>query len=113
MTRDNIKFFNPNVGEKMIKQMLDDKGKEYGNFGNNAHIVAGFIKHTLEAINKQHLKVPTSIVPQLMIVLKLTRTVDDGTKQTLYKEDTFKDIAGYSKLLEMMMKHEEDYKDVK
>jgi hypothetical protein len=40
-----------------------------------------------------------------MIVLKLTRTIDDGSKQDIYKEDTHKDIAGYNDLLKTMLKN--------
>ena len=77
--------------------------KEYGDFDSNAHIVAQFIKSVLEAVNKQKLKVPITIVAQLMIVLKLTRTVNDGEKEIMYKEDTHQDISGYNELLKYQM----------
>ena len=108
MSDDNIKYFNSNIGEKMIKQMLEEKGKEYGNFSNNAHVVAGFIKSYLEVINKVHLKVPLELIPALLIVFKLTRTIDDGTKKVLHKEDTHKDISGYNTLLRTMMKFRQE-----
>jgi hypothetical protein len=38
-----------------------------------------------------------------MIVLKLTRTIQDGSKKNIYKEDTHKDIAGYNHLLKLMV----------
>ena len=70
---DNVKWID--IGEKMTKNLLKNKQKEYGDFDSNAHIVAQFIKSVLEAVNKQKLKVPITIVAQLMIVLKLTRAV--------------------------------------
>ena len=45
-----------------------------------------------------------------MIVLKLTRTIDDGTKKILFKEDTHSDIGGYNSLLRSMMKFKEEDK---
>jgi hypothetical protein len=60
-------------------------------------------KSVLEAVNKQKLKVPITIVAQLMIVLKLTRTVNDGEKEIMYKEDTHQDISGYNELLKYQM----------
>ena len=90
---DNVKWID--IGEKMTKNLLKNKQKEYGDFDSNAHIVAQFIKSVLEAVNKQKLKVPITIVAQLMIVLKLTRTVNDGEKEIMYKEDTHQDISGY------------------
>ena len=39
-----------------------------------------------------------------MIVLKLTRTINDGTKKNLYKTDTHSDIDGYNSLLKEMMR---------
>ena len=108
MSDDNIKYYNSNIGEKMIKQMLEEKGKEYGNFSNNAHVVAGFVKSYLEVINKVQLKVPLELIPALMIVFKLTRTIDDGTKKVLHKEDTHKDISGYNTLLRTMMKFRQE-----
>jgi hypothetical protein len=101
MNDDNVKWID--IGEKMVKQMLEGKQKEYGNFDNNAYIIANFIQSVLEVINKKKIEVPITIVPQLMIVLKLTRTIDDGTKQFVFKEDTHKDIAGYNNLLRQMM----------
>ena len=38
-----------------------------------------------------------------MIVLKLTRTVNDGEKEIMYKEDTHQDISGYNELLKYQM----------
>ena len=87
----------------MTKNLLKNKQKEYGDFDSNAHIVAQFIKSVLEAVNKQKLKVPITIVAQLMIVLKLTRTVNDGEKEIMYKEDTHQDISGYNELLKYQM----------
>ena len=110
MTEHNIKYIHQDLNEKMVKKMLNEKGKEYGNFANNAHVVAGFIRNYLEVINKQHLQVPIEIVPALMIVLKLTRTIDDGTKKILFKEDTHSDIGGYNSLLRSMMKFKEEDK---
>jgi hypothetical protein len=43
-----------------------------------------------------------------MIVFKLTRTIDDGTKKVLHKEDTHKDISGYNTLLRAMMKFRQE-----
>ena len=98
---DNVKWID--IGEKMTKNLLKNKQKEYGDFDSNAHIVAQFIKSVLEAVNKQKLKVPITIVAQLMIVLKLTRTVNDGEKEIMYKEDTHLDISGYNELLKYQM----------
>lgn len=98
---DNVKWID--IGEKMTKNLLKNKQKEYGDFDSNAHIVAQFIKSVLEAVNKQKLKVPITIVAQLMIVLKLTRTVNDGEKEIMYKEDTHTDISGYNELLKYQM----------
>ncbi|BAQ88189.1 hypothetical protein [uncultured Mediterranean phage uvMED] len=98
---DNVKWID--IGEKMTKNLLKNKQKEYGDFDSNAHIVAQFIKSVLEAVNKQKLKVPITIVAQLMIVLKLTRTVNDGEKEIMYKEDTHQDISGYNELLKYQM----------
>ena len=43
------------------------------------------------------------------MILKITRTIDDGTKKSIYKEDTHKDIAGYNNLLkDMLIKNEEE-----
>ena len=39
-----------------------------------------------------------------MIVLKLTRTVNDGSQSILHKPDTFTDIKGYCDLLDDMVK---------
>ena len=39
-----------------------------------------------------------------MIVLKLTRTVNDGSQSILHKPDTFADIKGYCDLLDDMVK---------
>ena len=101
MNDDNVKWID--IGEKMTKNLLKNKQKEYGDFDSNAHIVAQFIKSVLEAVNKQKLKVPITIVAQLMIVLKLTRTVNDGEKEIMYKEDTHLDISGYNELLKYQM----------
>ena len=98
---DNVKWID--IGEKMTKNLLKNKQKEYGDFDSNAHMVAQFIKSVLEAVNKQKLKVPITIVAQLMIVLKLTRTVNDGEKEIMYKEDTHQDISGYNELLKYQM----------
>ena len=98
---DNIKWID--IGTKLTKELLKRKQKEYGDFDSNAHIVAQFIKSVLEAVNKQKLKVPITIVAQLMIVLKLTRTVNDGEKEIMYKEDTHQDISGYNELLKYQM----------
>lgn len=98
---DNVKWID--IGEKMTKNLLKNKQKEYGDFDSNAHIVAQFIKSVLETVNKQKLKVPITIVAQLMIVLKLTRTVNDGEKEIMYKEDTHLDISGYNELLKYQM----------
>lgn len=101
MNDDNVKWID--IGEKMVKQMLEGKQKEYGSFENNAYVIANFIQSVLEVINNKKIEVPITLVPQLMIVLKLTRTIDDGTKQFVFKEDTHKDIAGYNNLLRQMM----------
>ena len=108
---DNIEWID--IGKKMTKEMLKGKQKEYGSFTNNSYIIASFIQSVLEVVNKKSIKVPVTLVPQLMIVLKLTRTVDDGTKEELYKEDTFKDISGYSHLLKVMMQELGDEKNGK
>ena len=108
MSDDNIKYFNSNIGEKMIKQMLVEIGMEYGYFSINGHVVAGFVKSYLEVINKVQLKVPLELIPALMIVFKLTRTIDDGTKKVIHKEDTHKDISGYNTLLRTMMKFRQE-----
>ena len=89
MSDDNVKWID--IGEKMVKQMLEKKQIEYGDFDKNAYIIANFIQSTLEVINGHKIKVPITLVPQLMIILKLTRTIDDGTKKDVYKEDTHKD----------------------
>jgi hypothetical protein len=101
MNDDNIKWID--IGEKMVKQMLEGKQKEYGSFEHNSYIISNFIKSVLEVINKKEIEVPITLVPQLMIVLKLTRTINDGTKEFMYKEDTHKDIAGYNNLLRQMI----------
>ena len=98
---DNIKWID--VGTKLTKELLRRKQKEYGDFDSNAYIIANFIKSVLEVVNKKKLKVPITIVPQLMIVLKLTRTVNDGEKEIMYKEDTHQDISGYNELLKYQM----------
>tara|TARA_Y100001937_G_C6956420_1_gene256959 strand:+ start:52 stop:390 length:339 start_codon:yes stop_codon:yes gene_type:complete len=99
---DNIKWID--IGTKLTKELLKRKQKEYGDFESNAYIIAKFIKSVLEVVNKQKLKVPITIVPQLMIVLKLTRTIEDGSKAILHKPDTFADIKGYCDLLDDMVK---------
>jgi hypothetical protein len=101
MNDDNVKWID--ISEKMVKQMLEGKQKEYGDFGNNSYIIANFIQSVLEVVNGYKVKVPITLIPQLMIVLKLTRTIDDGTKKIVFKEDTHKDIAGYNNLLRQMM----------
>jgi len=101
MNDDNIKWID--IGEKLTKELLKRKQQEYGDFDGNSYIVSNFIKSTLEVINKKKIKVPLTIVPQLMIVLKLTRTIQDGSKKNIYKEDTHKDIAGYNHLLKLMV----------
>jgi len=98
---DNIKWID--IGEKMVKQMLEKKEKEYGNFDNNAYIMANFLQSALEIVNGYKVKVPITIIPQLMIVLKLTRTIDDGSGKDIYKLDTHKDISGYNDLLKDML----------
>ena len=103
MSDDNVKWID--IGEKMVKQMLEKKQMEYGDFDKNAYIIVNFIQSTLEVIIWHKIKVPITIVPQLMIVLKLTRTIDDWSKQDIYKEDTHKDIAGYNDLLKTMLKN--------
>lgn len=108
---DNIQWID--IGEKLTKQMLKNKQKEYGNFTNNSYVIANFIQSTLEVINKKSIKVPVTIVPQLMIVLKLTRTIDDGSKQDLYKADTHNDINGYNHLLKIMMQELKEDKNGK
>lgn len=99
--KDNIKWID--IGEKMVKQMLEQKQKEYGSFDNNAYIIANFIQSVLEVTNGFKVKVPITLIPQLMIVLKLTRTIDDGSGKDIYKLDTHKDIAGYNDLLKDML----------
>jgi hypothetical protein len=103
MSDDNVKWID--ISEKLVKQMLEKKQMEYGDFDKNAYIIANFIQSTLEVINGYKIKVPITLVPQLMIILKLTRTIDDGTKKDIYKEDTHKDIAGYNKLLQNMIQN--------
>ena len=73
---DNVKWID--VGTKLTKELLKKKTKRIWNFDSNAYIIAKFIKSVLEVVNKKKLKVPITIVAQLMIVLKLTRTVNDG-----------------------------------
>ncbi len=85
--------------------MLEKKQKKNGDFDKNAYIIANFIQSVLEIVNGYKIKVPITLIPQLMIVLKLTRTIDDGSKQDIYKEDTHKDIAGYNDLLKTMLKN--------
>ena len=46
-----------------------------------------------------------------MIVLKLTRTIDDGTGKDIYKLDTHKDIDGYNSLLKDMLFNMKGSKD--
>ena len=104
MSNDNIKYINKSSKERMVRELLEKKGEDYGNFSNNAYVVAKFIQGVLEVVNKQHLTVPVTLIPQLMIVLKLTRTINDGTKKNLYKIDTHSDIDGYNSLLKEMMK---------
>ena len=104
MTNDNIKYINKSYKERMVKEMLEKKGEDYGNFNNNAYVVAKFIQGVLEVVNNQPLPGPAPLIPQLMIVLKLTRTINDGTKKNLYKTDTHSDIDGYNSLLKEMMK---------
>ena len=70
-------------------------------------MVAKFIKGVLDIVNKREIVVPDTLIPQLMIVLKLTRTINDGTKKNLYKADTHSDIDGYNHLLKEMMRVEE------
>ena len=101
MNDDNIKWID--IGEKMVKQMLEKKQKEYGSFDNNAYVMASFLQSALEVINGYKVKVPITIIPQLMIVLKLTRTIDDGSGKDIYKLDTHKDISGYNDLLKEML----------
>lgn len=111
MNDDNVEWVD--IRKKMLDQMLKGKQKEYGNFDNNSYIVAQFIKAVLEVVNQTKLKVPLTIVPQLMIVLKLTRTINDGTKEFRYKEDTHKDISGYNELLKELLQNMEDIKNGK
>lgn len=99
--KDNVQWID--IGEKMVKQMLEQKQKEYGSFDNNAYIIANFIQSVLEVVNGFKVKVPITLIPQLMIVLKLTRTIDDGSGKDIYKLDTHKDIAGYNDLLKDML----------
>jgi len=107
MSDENVKWID--IGEKLVKQMLEKKQEEYGSFRNNAYIIASFIQSTLEVINNKEIKVPLTLIPQLMMILKITRTIDDGTKKSIYKEDTHKDIAGYNNLLkDMLIKNEEE-----
>lgn len=101
MSDKNVKWIN--IEDKMVKQMLERKEKEYGSFNNNSYIVANYIQSELEMINGIKIKVPIDIVPRLMIVLKLTRTINDGTKQQVFKEDTHSDISGYNDLLRSML----------
>ena len=109
MSDDNVKWID--IGEKMVKQMLEKKQKEYGSFDNNSYIIANFIQSVLEIVNGYKIKVPITLIPQLMIVLKLTRTIDDGSKQDIYKEDTNKDIAGYNNLLKDMLQNIKNKED--
>jgi len=99
--KDNVQWID--IGEKMVKQMLEQKQKEYGSFDNNAYIISNFIQSVLEVVNGFKVKVPITLIPQLMIVLKLTRTIDDGSGKDIYKLDTHKDIAGYNDLLKDML----------
>jgi len=110
MTNDNIKYFNKDNKEKIVEQLLKKKEDDYGHFPNNCYVVAKFIKGVLDIVNKREIVVPDTLIPQLMIVLKLTRTINDGTKKNLYKTDTHSDIDGYNHLLKEMMKTE-DMKD--
>jgi len=104
MTNDNIKYINKNSKERMVRELLEKKEDDYGHFPNNCYVVAKFIQGVLEIINKRELTVPVTLIPQLMIVLKLTRTINDGTKKNLYKTDTHSDIDGYNSLLKEMMR---------
>ena len=106
MKDDNVEWIS--IEEKMIKQLLDEKQKEYGSFDNNAYIISNYIQSELEVVNGFKIKVPTDIIPRLMIVLKLTRTIDDGSGKDLYKLDTHKDIAGYNNLLKDMLLRKRD-----
>jgi hypothetical protein len=106
MKDDNVEWIS--IEEKMVKQLLDEKQKEYGSFDNNAYIISNYIQSELEVVNGFKIKVPTDIIPRLMIVLKLTRTIDDGSGKDLYKLDTHKDIAGYNNLLKDMLLRKRD-----
>ena len=101
MKDKNVEWIS--IKDKMVKQMLERKEKEYGSFNNNSYIVANYIQSELEMINGIKIKVPIDIVPRLMIVLKLTRTINDGSKQQVFKEDTHSDILGYNDLLKTML----------
>tara|TARA_R100000005_G_C4898327_1_gene141727 strand:- start:64 stop:387 length:324 start_codon:yes stop_codon:yes gene_type:complete len=106
MKDDNVEWIS--IEEKMVKKLLDEKQKEYGSFDNNSYIISNYIQSELEVVNGFKIKVPTDIVPRLMIVLKLTRTIDDGSGKDLYKLDTHKDIAGYNNLLKDMLLRKRD-----
>jgi len=71
MTNDNIKYINKNSKERMVRELLEKKEDDYGHFPNNCYVVAKFIQGVLEIINKRELTVPVTLIPQLMIVLKL------------------------------------------
>ena len=103
VTNCNVNYDKGNK-EKIVEQLLKKKEDDYGHFPNNCYVVAKFIQGVLEVVNKQHLTVPITLIPQLMIVLKLTRTINDGTKKNLYKNDTHSDIYGYNSLLKEMMR---------
>ena len=109
MKDDNVEWIS--IEEKMVKQLLDEKQKEYGSFDNNAYIISNYIQSELEVVNGFKIKVPTDIIPRLMIVLKLTRTIDDGSGKDLYKLDTHKDIAGYNNLLKDMLQNIKNKED--
>ena len=97
--------------KKWSSKCLKKKQKEYGSFDNNSYIIANFIQSVLEIVNGYKIKVPITLIPQLMIVLKLTRTIDDDSKQDIYKEDTHKDIAGYNNLLKDMLQNIKNKED--
>ena len=40
MTNDNIKYINKSSKERMVRELLEKRGEDYGNFSNNAYVVA-------------------------------------------------------------------------
>tara|TARA_Y100000401_G_C8320957_1_gene225201 strand:+ start:1412 stop:1720 length:309 start_codon:yes stop_codon:yes gene_type:complete len=79
---------------KDIKDLLERKAQEYGDFNSTSNYFHGFLESLISAFNGRPVKIPKNIFGVCMQAIKLWRTI----KNPRYKKDTYDDVNGYNEL---------------